>query len=245
MRAPHEGDRLAATAAPPARTALPWSLLLVLAVALLLRLGFDAARSRPPVSDQADYDRIAWTLATHGTYQDDGRPTAFRLPGYVAFIGAIYRVVGRHPGAVYAVQAALDVGTALLLFVLLRRRSARAAWIGAVLWALLPAAIAYSGLLLSETLFAFLLVVLAAKLDRGESRSALDRFATGLLVGALILVKTPALFLLAALLLAAVAAGVGRRSIPLVAGALLVTAPWFARNVVVLGVPTLTTSIGS
>lgn len=246
MRPRRDTDGDPPAASPAARAAPPWSLWLVLVLAVVVRLGFDAANPRPLVSDQADYDRIAWTIATRGVYEDEGAPTAYRPPGYTFFVAAIYRVAGRNPDVVRAVQAVLDAGTALLLFALLRRRSPRAAWVGATIWAILPSAVAYSGLLLSETLFAFLAALLAARLDGAGARSGIERLATGLLLGALILVKPAAFLLLAALPFGPTLWGATlRQRAPVILGALLLVAPWMARNAIVLGVPTLTTSVGS
>jgi 4-amino-4-deoxy-L-arabinose transferase-like glycosyltransferase len=218
----------------------------VLITGLAIRLALALSIDRPLVSDERDYDALAWTLATTGRYTVDGRPTAYRAVGYPAFLAGVYSLAGRSPRAVRVVQSVLDTATALLLFVALRGRSRRAAVAAAAVWAFYPPAIATTTLLYSESLFCFLLVLAAVGLLREPGRSPPFRVALGVLFGALTLVKVATLYLFALLPWVALRGeGKWRRAALLLAGLLLVVAPWIWRNARVAGVPTLAFSSAS
>ncbi len=218
-------------------------LVAVVALALAIRLALALSIDRPLVSDERDYDALAWTLASTGQYREQGHPTAYRPVGYPAFVAAVYAAVGRSPRAVRVAQSILDAGTALLLFVALRRRSRRAALAAAGLWAIFPPAIAYATLLYSETLFCFLLALAAAWLLDEPDRTVAWRLSLGALLGLLVLVKTTALLLVLFLPWFALRGGKRwRRAAVIAAGVLLVVVPWIVRNAVVVGSPQLATS---
>lgn len=218
----------------------------VLVAGLAIRLGLALSTDRPLVSDERDYDALAWTLATTGRYETDGHPTAYRAVGYPAFLGGIYAVAGREPHVVRVVQAALDTATSLLLFLALRSRSRRAATAAAAIWALYPPAVATSTLLYSESLFGFLLVLAALGLLREPGRSPAFRVALGVLLGVLALIKVATLYLVLALPWVALRGERRwRRAAPLLAGVLLVIVPWMWRNAREVGAPTLAFSSAS
>ncbi|HEU4335479.1 MAG TPA: hypothetical protein VFT32_13370 [Candidatus Eisenbacteria bacterium] len=212
----------------------------VLIAGLAIRLALAFAIDRPLVSDERDYDALAWTLATTGRYEADGHPTAYRAVGYPAFLAGVYAAAGRSPRAVRVVQSLLDSATALLLFVALRDRSRRAAIAAAAVWSLYPPAIATTTLLYSESLFGFLLVLAGVGLLREPERSPPFRVGLGVLFGALTLIKVATLYLFALLpWLAMRGAGTWGRAALLLGGVLLVVAPWIWRNARVAGAPTL------
>src|ERR1700734_4301096 len=71
-----------------------------------------------PVTDSGDapfYIELAWNWLKSGVYGAvvDGRlmPLDTRVPGYPAFLAAIFSVAGQSPGAVMFVQAFLDLAT--------------------------------------------------------------------------------------------------------------------------------------
>jgi hypothetical protein len=222
----------------------PRALILVLAAGLVARLCLSAGHATL-ASDERDYDTLAWTFASTGAYTEQGVPTAYRPVGYPVFLGAIYSLAGRSPAAVQAVQVALDLATATLLYVLLARRSRRAAILAAGIWAAYPAAVLYSGVLLSETLFVFLLVLFTLLLDRAPPRPAAYVFP-GLVLGMLALVKPEALAFAVLLVLVLIPRGLSLTGAAgLLGGAAIVVAPWVVRNAVVFGRPLLTTSVGA
>jgi hypothetical protein len=212
-------------------------------VALALRLALVLPMDRPLVSDERDYDALGWTLATTARYCDGGHPTAYRPIGYPAFVAAVYAVAGRAPRAVRIAQAALDAGTALLLFLALRGRSRRGAIAAAALWSFYPPAIVTASLLYSESLFCFLLSLAALWLLEEPDRSDRLRFSLGVVLGALVLIKAASLLLVLLLpWLALRGEARWRRAAVIAAGVCLVVVPWVWRNARVMGVPTLATS---
>ncbi len=221
----------------------PRALLFVLAAGLLVRIVLAAGHSSL-ASDERDYDALGWGLASTGAYEDAGTPTAYRSIGYPAFIAGIYALAGRSPRTVLAVQAVLDLTTALLLYLLLARRSRRAAVLATAIWAFYPAAVLFSGALLSETLFTTLLVALTLLLDRAPPRAP-SHVIPGLILGALVLIKPEALLFAAVLAALLLARGLRPAAIvALLGAAALVVTPWLIRNTIVFGSPLLTTSAG-
>ncbi len=225
------------------RQRFPVGLSVVLALAFALRIGFALWNERPLRSDEIDFERLAWNLAQSGAYSENGRPTAYRPVGYPAFVAAVYRLAGRHAFAVRAAQALVDTGTVALLFLVGSRRRRSTGWIAAWAWALNPAAILYTALLISETLFAFLLFAFLALFDLGANRTGRSTFLHGALLGVLILVKP----LAAAFLIPVLWSFAGPRRLraaALACGALLIVAPWMLRNARAVGTPALATNLG-
>jgi hypothetical protein len=218
-------------------------LALVVLLALLVRLALVVGTDRPLVSDERDYDALGWTLASTGRYAEGDRPTAYRPVGYPAFIASVYAIAGHSPRWVFVTQAFLDAATALLLFLALRRRHPRGALGAAIGWGFFPPAVVYSGLLYSETLFAFLLAAGACMAVAEPRRSHRFRFLLGTLFGILALVK-PATLALVALLPLVMFDRVRRwrRAAVLAAGVLLVVVPWSWRNVRAVGTASIASS---
>ncbi|HJT53671.1 MAG TPA: glycosyltransferase family 39 protein [Candidatus Angelobacter sp.] len=133
---------------------------LVTAAALALRLFF--VFFLPHISgDTFIYGDIAKNWLTHGIYglTDDGlvRPTLIRLPGYPAFLAAMFAVFGHeHYRAVMIVQALIDTNTCLVIAALalelMNERAAKAAYL---LSALCPFTANYVAAPLAETIAIF------------------------------------------------------------------------------------------
>jgi len=227
---------------PGARVAL----VPILVLGFALRILAPEPAHRPLVSDERDYYALGATLARTGAYEEHGRPTAYRAPGYPAFLAGVQRLApDSGPGGVRLAQAALDAASAGLLYALAATWGPPVALSAALIWSVYPPAIVYTRLLLPESLFVFLLLLwflLAARVpwNRWWATSSLGAF-----MGALALVKTEAVLLLAIVPIAALIRGVRvwGAVLFLLAGA-LVLAPWIARNARVLGDPVLVTSTG-
>ena len=241
-------------AGPVARRPALWGDSLGIAgVALALRVvvALLAAGRFPPAADGVYYERIAERIG-HGLgytwLWPDGVVTyAAHYPvGYPALVGAAYAAVGFHLVVAMWVNAIFGAIGALAAHRLALGATSRApAALGGFFVALHPSLVAYTPALMTEGVTAALViaaVAMAARArDRGTLRSAL---ALGLVVGVATLVRPQTIVL--APLLAALAAGAldvraGPRDvlkrIMLVAGAatlgaLLVCAPWTARNCV-------------
>jgi 4-amino-4-deoxy-L-arabinose transferase-like glycosyltransferase len=155
--------------------------LLATIAALALRLFF-VFRFPHVAGDTFVYGDIAKNWLHHGMYaltdDDIVRPTLIRLPGYPAFLAAMFSVFGQeHYTAVMIAQALIDTNTCLvvaaLALELMNTRAAKAAYL---LAALCPFTANYAASPLTETLaiccaaHAFYYGVRALKaLGRGES----------------------------------------------------------------------------
>lgn len=128
--------------------------------ALALRLFF-VFRFPAVIDDSRLYGNIAENWLQHGVYAitNSGKimPTLSRLPGYPAFLAAIFSIFGmRNFRAVLLIQVLFDLGTCLLIADLARRlfseRTARAAFL---LAGLCPFLANYAATALTETLEIF------------------------------------------------------------------------------------------
>ncbi len=68
----------------------------LIAVAVVVRLGYVVATpGYTPIHDDHAYDRLAVAVASTGAYPlDNGRPTAYRPPGYPYVLGGLYALTG-------------------------------------------------------------------------------------------------------------------------------------------------------
>jgi hypothetical protein len=116
-------------------------------------------------NDSFVYGDIAKNWLQHGIYglsgPDEISPTYIRLPGYPAFLAAVFAIFGmEHYRAVLALQVVVDVGTCFLIADMARRlvspRAARAAFL---LAALCPFLASYAAAALTETLEIFFTVL--------------------------------------------------------------------------------------
>ncbi|HET9182499.1 MAG TPA: glycosyltransferase family 39 protein [Candidatus Angelobacter sp.] len=137
-------------------------LFFTLATAAALALRFFFVFQLPHISgDTFIYGNIAKNWLTHGIYGlTDGnvvRPTLIRLPGYPAFLAAMFAVFGHeHYTAVMIVQALIDTNTCLVIAALaLELMNTRAAKIAYLLAALCPFTANYVATPLAETLSIF------------------------------------------------------------------------------------------
>jgi 4-amino-4-deoxy-L-arabinose transferase-like glycosyltransferase len=191
--------------------------LLVGLAGLGLRLFF--VRFFPGVVDDSRlYADIAKNWLQHGVYgvTNSGQivPTLSRLPGYPAFLAAIFAIFGADNfRAALLVQVLIDLGTCLLIADLARRLlSERAAKEAFVLAVICPFLANYAAAALTETLEIFFtalaldLAVCGVSVDAGHSVPAdvVEKprqavwFGCGLAVGATILLRPDGGILLAA-----------------------------------------------
>ena len=127
--------------------------------ALALRLFF-VFRFPAITADSIVYGDIAKNWLRSGIYGLSGNgisPTWIRVPGYPAFLAAIFALFGvDHYGAALAVQVIVDIGTCFLIADLARRMiSPSAAKAAFLLAALCPFFASYAAAALAETLEIF------------------------------------------------------------------------------------------
>lgn len=130
-------------------------LLYILALGLILRAGYSFYLSeRLTFPDEIRYDRIA-----HELIMEKGFVSSSTSPGYPVFLASIYGFYGRSFLTVRVVQALLGTGLILLIYLIGKKFfSEKAGLISASLSAFDPVAIFFTGLLLSETLYSFILL---------------------------------------------------------------------------------------
>src|SRR5271170_2892994 len=121
-----------------------------------------------PVTDSGDapfYIELAWDWLKNGVYgavvEGHLMPLDSRVPGYPAFLAAIFSVAGNSPRAVMLAQAAVDLATCFLIALIAARLAPKAvrrrvAVAGLWLAALCPSTANYTAAVLTETLVIFL-----------------------------------------------------------------------------------------
>ncbi|MGO9591365.1 MAG: ArnT family glycosyltransferase [Candidatus Acidiferrales bacterium] len=217
---------------------------------------------RFPASDSGDapfYIELAWNWLKNGVYglSINGRltPVDMRVPGYPAFLAAIFAFAGRAPRAVLFAQAALDVAGCFVIALIAARlapEASRRRVTIAGLWlaALCPFTANYSVVVLTEVLATFLtslaiLVLLEANRREmpgvsppGSARGLSPWFLGGLIVGfgTLVRPETPLLLAATGLVLALRWwrprdwRKLARAGVLMAAGLALPLVPWAARN---------------
>src|ERR1700678_2670090 len=138
-----------------------------------------------PVTDTGDgpfYIELAWNWLKNGVYGVAVRgqltPVDMRVPGYPAFLAAVFAVAGQSPRAAMLAQVVVDLATCFVIALIAARLAPensrrRVALAGLWLAALCPFTANYTAVVLTETLVIFLtalamLILLPA--DRGEVR---------------------------------------------------------------------------
>jgi 4-amino-4-deoxy-L-arabinose transferase-like glycosyltransferase len=201
-----------------------------------------ALRDQPlNIWDEQEYDQLARTLAATGDYAftPGGELTSLRPPLYPALVAGIYWITGLgNFAAVRLLQAALSLGTAGLLFALGRSIiSQKAAFWLTALFCFYPSFLGFNNLLLTETLFTLLLTAACYFSIRTLSNgSATWALAAGVALGLAALTRSIVWLvppLVAAYFLWTLKVTWSRRmcaAAALIAGFVVVVAPWAARN---------------
>ena len=229
--------------------------LLVLA-ALIHSIMFSAVVAHPERAirrDSEDYIQFALScLSGHGFSRQIERvylPSAIRTPVYPLVIAFIYWLFGINNLALVLAQVLMSLLTVGLTYWLGRLVFSEAeAWIGALLFTLSSAPAVYSVFILSETLFAqlLILVLLSLVLYRQRKKTAW-LVAAGILSGLAILCRPVAAYfpvLVVGLVWLAEPDNWRKLLVGVVAFLLagaLVVGPWVWRNMRQLGFPTIST----
>jgi hypothetical protein len=233
-----------------------WALL---ALAALLRFWLVSQATWLPVSDTRDYHELARSLASGEGYvqvYEGGRPEyqgfafhAFRMPGYPAFLAALYSVFGWNPVAGYAANVVSELATQVLLLVLGRRLLGPVAAVAAQ--ALFATHVVWTPSLMTESLFTLLFTALVLMTVLRRAAASPDKAAWfGLLLSMALFVRPIAVSVLPVALARLARARPARRGVLLAVLVLLPSvlglAVWTARNYQRLGsVVVLTTNLGT
>lgn len=225
---------------------------IVLAAAIVPRALALAAERGAILADNVEKsDRFARTLVASGTFGFlPGRPSGYTQPLYAWFLAGLYEALERHWLVVGVAQIAVAALTALLVFELGRRvATLEVGVVGAVLATVHPFLVWHDVHVNREILdqLALTAVALLALLV-AEQRRTLLALALGAALGAAILGNARlALLPLALAAYVALPLRPPRRSLLLaaavLAGSVLVVAPWVIRNEVQVGCATITTDV--
>jgi hypothetical protein len=220
---------------------------LALLAAFVLRVSFGLFywTGKPLTHDEHEYLALAASLAAGEgfNYREPAAGTTAqfgRAPGYPAFlalIGAGSTTATEAPTRVKVIQAAVGTFTVWLVACAARRVGSKAAVAGAWIAAIYPPLVWISSYVLSETLFSALAIGTALALqhavDKGEgTREKGHTFFAGVLAGVSILVRPAMLFFLPLVVIWLFGRRAPRHLLYFLVGAVIVVAPWTARNAV-------------
>lgn len=237
---------------PSSLPARHWILLLaIVLVALDLRLQsvVHTVVDTPIRADARDYFLYAQNLRLHNVYSRSDsdtrktvKPDALRSPGYPLFMYAFLSddPTMAHLRNITVAHAALSTITVMLVFFLcLMLTSAPYALLATGLAALSPHLVTMNVYLLTETLFTFLIVLMAWLLAREGTSRPYHWIIAGVVLGLATLTRPSLHYFiwpLAAFLMFHRGFRIGGRQALWVALGLVVTlAPWIARNLITLG----------
>ena len=233
------------------------SVVLAALVGLALRLFFVFKSPALGTGDSPFYIELAWNWLKNGVYgaSMNGHllPLDLRVPGYPAFLAAVFTFAGKSSRAAMLAQAVLDVATCFVIALIASRLALessrrRVALAGLWLAALCPFTANYTAAVLTETLTIFLTALailvlletdLGADLDAHNAPPLANRwFLAGIVVGfgSLVRPETPLLLIAAGIVM--VAKWWRPESWPRLlragalmgAGLILPLLPWGARN---------------
>ncbi len=207
----------------------------IAAFALRIAWGISLDRHELYFPDSRQWNGIALNiLEGNGMILDEGAK-ALRPPAYSLFLSLVYAVFGRENLlAVRIVQAFLSAATCLIVYLLGKRLfGTAAAKIALAACAIYPFFIYYSGAVLTETLFIFLLSLIMLSLSGKRFAWAGFVFGLGILCRSELIVFL--IVSLAGMFIVMPAKDAIRRSLVTAAIALAVLAPWMIRNYRVFG----------
>ena len=138
-----------------------WFLIACLIIAFALRLVWALAMNNEQTNDYAWYFDRGMSIAEGNGYSVDGSPTAFFPVGYPAFLGLLFAIFEPSETLAKLANIILYMGIIVLSAALTRElfKSRVAAGLTALILTFYPNHIAYSALLVSETLFTFLVLL--------------------------------------------------------------------------------------
>ncbi|MCL4499423.1 MAG: glycosyltransferase family 39 protein [Chloroflexi bacterium] len=211
--------------------------LVIFGLAFMLRLAWAIKVKAPPISDFQIYDLVGLSVSKGAGFTLGGQPMSAWGPGYPAFLGTLYFLVGHSIGAAKLANALFGGVSALLLFFIGQR--VFGLWAGALsglMLAVYPEHLYYSALLASENLFIPLLLgsILLYLIGREQSDWRIIG-AAGLLLGAGTLVRPAGVVVPAAFAFWELVTWEGFRKVAIrlaVFGVamIILIAPWTIRN---------------
>ena len=164
-----------------------------------------------PSVDARAYDSIAWNIVQGNGYKEqanlsyDEDIAILRVgPGYEFFLAGVYFLFGHHYQIIWVVNALLSALSAFFVF-LITKQIFKEHWslplglVAAGLIGFSPDLITVNGMLMTETLGVFLIILstfLFFRFVESEQKSQLSIAMLAVVFGFAVLVRTPALFLI-------------------------------------------------
>jgi len=145
-----------------------------------------------PVLDGTGYDKLAYNIWQHGEYSIElGVPSIRRSPVYPLFLAGIYSVFGHNYLIVRLIQSLVGALTCLLIYLIGKRTvDKETGLIAAAISAVYPFFIYYTGYLLVETLYTFLIATVIYQLIICvEKHSVKNQIISGIFMGLMVLCK--------------------------------------------------------
>jgi tetratricopeptide (TPR) repeat protein len=227
-----------------------WWLAAVVAFAAATRLGYLVLfRGTDPFYDHLLHDARIYHQWASALARGEAFETGvfYQAPLYPYLVGFLYRWFGPSPGVAYLFQAALGLGSLLLVHRIGRRSfDSRAGIVAAALFALYGVLVFYETKLLPTALAVFVTCLVIERMQAADA-SEFDGWwlAAGVVLGAAALAR-PNLLLLAPLVLVWIGVNRSRpwprrlrRGLLCLAGVIAAVAPVTARNYLVAGDPVL------
>lgn len=158
---------------------------IIAAIAIVVRILYSVAYPQLPlINDSAAYATLGMNVATgYGYTLDASAPDTYWPPGYPLFIAMLFRIFGEELLVARITQAILGGALVLMTYLLAEKLFGRnTATVASSITALYPGLVLYSGMILTETLYATLFLAVVVLLLR-KTWNGLCMVAIGALVG--------------------------------------------------------------
>ncbi len=223
---------------------LKQKIVLILVLAALLRLAVIIFGVAPLSSDAKEYDQLAQTLAATGTFQENGKLTAYRPIGYPAFLAGIYKIFGHSTFSPKFANVLLGIFSLLLLWrTFALWKDEETALKAVAMAAFYPPTLYTTQNILSEHLFGFLWILGIYFWEKGRKYKTFS-FVSGLTMGISALVRPVVLAWGIIPILMSVAKKRWVSLVLFLMGVIIATGFWYHRNHKNFGVWTLSTNSG-
>lgn len=215
-------------------------LIFIFVMACLIRLSYSFYERIVPFGDAGNYDKIAFNLKEGRGYTklEKGLPaedySAVGYPPlYPFFLAAIYKLVGYSYPAVWGSQAIIGATTCILIYLLAKTAfNQTTAVFSAIISTFYFELVLYTGMLLTETLYIFLVLVTFIYLFKAfEQKNNIGFLLAGIFSGLSALTRPIILIFLAFLIIWGLKGDRYRKgALFFILCLFLVILPWIARN---------------
>ena len=225
--------------------------LILLICGLTLRLLAVVFFHPPLISDDIDYQALAQSLAAGSGFELEGKPTAYRMPGYPLILAATYVLFGDSNLCMKLLQVLADITSCFLIFAIGKKMFSEGVGLLALgIAAFFPIQILYVSHVMTETIFTTVLLFIVWRVLNEQNGGWIwNALVLGAVIGIAILIRTTAVVLLPVIYLYRHSSKTrwvpNLREFALMTGmALIVVSPWIVRNYVEFHRVALTSNSG-